>query len=281
MTNHQTTALVSRQAAGLAPSVPAQAVPSITAGLPERIQLANALSKAGPLLPECYRDQPGAVLLLMSWAEKHGKDLLTAGQGISVNEKGQLIVSSEMRVELANDRGYDIVDITPDNARQERCTVRVTGPGLPPDGRELTVRMEDVHESVRKLTTKSGAPTPWATSPADMLLRTAQRRADKRFCRSAAEVIDREDWADPDPRDVVEVLTAEPEPATAVEQRAEPIEVDDLTAPPPEPVTEAQLRKLGVANVLRTAGELGAKVALVEDVVKDQELARKIIGQLG
>lgn len=291
MTNHQTTALVSRQAASLAPSVPAQATTSMAAGLPERIQLANALCKAGPLLPECYRDQPGAVLLLMSWAEQHGKDLLTAGQGISVNERGQLIVSAEMRVELATDRGYTIIDITPDDRRRTECTVEVTGPGLPPGGRCLTVRMEDVHESVRALTTKSGKPTPWATAPADMLLRTAQRQADKRYCRSPASMIDREDWIEPEQADIVDVLDrqepavaddglpAEPEFYVSPEEEAA-AQGDPLTAPPPPKVTEEQLRKLGVAKVLRKAKQLGHDVALVEDVVKDQGLARQIVEQL-
>jgi hypothetical protein len=291
MTNHTTTSLVSRQAAGITPSVPVQAVPSPLAGLPEKLQLANALSKAGPLLPECYRDKPGAVLLLMSWAEQHGKDLLTAAQGVKVNDKGQLIVSAEMRTELANDRGYDVIDVTDDAKRREECTVQVTGPGLPPAGRRLTVRMEEIHESVRALTYKSGAPTPWATSPADMLLRTAQRQADKRFCRSAAAVIDQEDWVEPERDDVVDVLTAERASALAADGLpAEPefhvspeeadAQDDDLTAPPPEPITEAQLRKLGTAKVLRAAKDLGTEVALIGDVAKDQDLARRIVDRL-
>jgi hypothetical protein len=297
MTN-QTTTLVSRQAGVMAPSVPAQAMPGAGMGLPERIQLANALSKAGPMLPKCYQGNPGAIMLLMSWAEQHGKDLLTAAQGISVNDQGQLIVSAEMRVELANDRGYDIVDITPDDKRRTECTVQVTGPGLPPGGRCLTVRMEDVHESVRSLTTKNGKPTPWATAPADMLLRTAQRQADKRFCRSAAAVIDQEDWIEPERDDVVDVLASEPEsaldeppaettptpePEPETPAAAEPdAEVDDLTAPPPEPVTKEQLRKAGkVADLLRAASEIkGQSVAVVDDIVEDQTLARLVLERI-
>jgi hypothetical protein len=123
-----------------------------------------------------------------------------------------------------------------------------------------------------------------------MLLRTAQRQADKRFCRSAADAIDREDWIDPEPGDITDVLIAAPavaddglpaEPEFHVSPEEEAAaQGDPLTAPPPEPVTEAQLRKLGTAKVLRAAKDLGHEVALIGDVVKDQDLARQIIGRL-
>jgi nucleotide-binding universal stress UspA family protein len=293
MTNTHSGALVSRQAGQMTPSVPAQAV-SNGMGLPERLQLANALSKAGPLLPACYQERPGAILLLMSWAEKHGKDLLTAAQGVRVSDQGQVIVMAEMRVELANDKGFDITDITDDAVRRTECTVLVVGPGLPPEGRPYTVRLDDIHESIRSLTTKSGKPTPWATSPADMLLRTAQRGADKRFCRSAASSVEIDEWTDLDRPDVLDVLASnpqsapeapepegvpEPEPSAAPPAPAETdAEVDHLTAPPPEPITEEQLRrKAKVADLLRAAKDAGADVKLVSEIEADQALARKVM----
>lgn len=248
-----------------------------------RMQLANAISKAGAMLPKCYQSNPGAILLLMSWAEKHGKDILTAGQGVQVDDQGRLIVSAEMRVELANDRGFDITDITPDAERREQCTLRVRTPEG--ETHELTVRLEDIHESVRSLTTKSGKPTPWATATEDMLLRTAQRRADKRYCRTGALVLDAGQDFDDEPVDVVDVIAERPESegdedvveAEVVVEDDDQAD-DDLTAPP---ITEDDLRAAGkVADLLRAAQAKGANVALVSDIVADQALAKAVLDEV-
>jgi hypothetical protein len=133
-------------------------------------------------------------------------------------------------------------------------------------------------------------------SPEDMLLRMAQRRADKRFCRTAGVILDAgaDDWDDPERADVLDVLASDPqstpeapepaedptpEPAPETPAPAEPAsEVDDLTAPPPEPITEEQLRrKAKVADLLRAAKDAGADVKLVSEIEADQALARKVM----
>lgn len=289
------TAIVRSRSASATPANAAQSsiVPD---ALTVRMQYANALSKAGAVLPACYQNNPGACLALMSWAEAHGKDIVTAGNGVYTTSDGRLLVSAEMRVQLANDAGYDMIDVTPEDRRREECTIEVRTPAG--ETHRLTVRLADIDDSVKGPTPK-GKPSAWMVNPEDMLLRTAQRRADKRFCRSAAVVIDGgNDWEDAEPMDPVDIIAnntgTDHDPVDIAEAEVvdpepvpydgnadpDPTPEDDLAAPP---ITEEDLRAAGkVGDILRAAKKHGSDegVALVADVAADQELAKAVLADL-
>lgn len=200
---------------------------ALLANYKERLHVCEMLANAGNVLPVCYRNKPGAVMVVWSFAEKYGLDLLTATNGIYVDNNGKTIISAELRIEVAQSMGYEFDDITPDDKRRETCTIQVTRPDR--SVRTLTVNMTDVHEEVRADKTSNQKWSTWAKNPEDMLWRTAQRRAEKRFCRGGLSVIGAhlDDYGDP----VDTAMVPAEQPSRAAQPAPTP-------APPP-PVDDA------------------------------------------
>lgn len=303
-TTHTANPVVVRQAQpSAAPAQVTQALAGVTGQLPEVLQLCNAIADAGDLAPPAYRGKPGAVLLAKIWADAHDVDVFTAMQNVYPIE-GKPFVSAEMRVALATQAGYEFRTI---ECTDEVCTIEVwqhrhtSGHGLTPRlvGNPVTCRFDD---RPRRLKYASGKATPWATHPADMLLAEASRKADRRYVKTAAVLVDTaQDLDDTEPAatvdDLVEVLAPEAEQAAPVEQvydegeraasgernprAAAAVETPEADPDTERPVTEADLRKAGkVAEILRSAKTNGADVALVGDIIEDQKLARAVLADL-
>jgi hypothetical protein len=156
------------------PAQPAQPLAEI-----ERI--CNMIATGGEMVPPAYRGKPGAVLLAKLWADANRIDLFTAMQNISPIE-GKPYVSAEMRVQMAVAKGFEFRVI---QSTREVCTLQVVRAGEVLG--EVTCSIGDQE---RKLRTSSGKPTSWANHPDDMLFAEACRKADRRFVRTAAALLD-------------------------------------------------------------------------------------------
>ena len=239
------------QAIGTTHTPPAPAV-----NLPEAIQLANVLSGAGPIIPTGYRDNPGACLAVVLWSQRHDLDPFSAmlaihqiptGGSVQVNGRPvpetRPFVSAELRVELANRKGFDIL---PTHSDSQSCTIEVRHAGELRGS--VTVQIDDMPERLfarnsdgtlkQKANGGTRQPTPWDEYPADMLLRAAQRRADKLYCRTGATLVDSyfdlATTGDADADDFAALQIDEPdEPADIID--AEPVEPDPPADAPPEP----------------------------------------------
>ena len=192
------------------PSVPAAGIAGITGELSEVERVCNMVASAGDMCPVAYRGKPGAVLLAKMWADRHGVDLLTAVQNVYPIE-GRPFVSAEMRVALAVDAG---VEFRVTESTAEVCTIEVWGPDNHVDEHgvhrdrslrgKVTCRFDD---RPRKLKTAKGHDTPWALHPDDMLFAEACRKADRRYVKTGAALIDTGQDYDDDPvADPVTVL---------------------------------------------------------------------------
>jgi len=252
-----TGAIVSRQAA---------AAPAPRPQLSEALREADAISKATGLLPSAYANKPGAVLLVMEWARNNGLSTLEALQGVSVVE-GKIFVGANLRTRLAGVRGFEFrpVEISP-----ERCEIEVIGTAHDENPR-VVVTIQEVNP---RLTTKSGAPTPWSTHPADMLFATACRRADKYYVQTAASAVDvRADWDDEgeilpepqsEPQKPAEQPPAEPEIVDA--------EIVEVGAPTLEQLKErAADRSLKQASLLKAVRALDYNVSGLDDIADNEE----------
>jgi len=266
------------------PSAPVpHAIAGVSGQLPEVLQLCNAIASAGDLIPVAYRGKPGAVLLAKMWGDKHDVDIFTAVQNIDVID-GKPWVKTQMRIELAVARGFEF-KVT--ETTTELCTVEVWNHsgGVPKRiGDPITARFDD---RPRNLKYKSGKPTPWALHPDDMLFAEACRKADRRYVRTAAGMIDAEqDYDEPeaDPLDIIDGQHPHEVPAEFDDEfDDEPPDAEIVDDDEPEPsITEEELRKAAkVGDLLRAASKLGAGgVALVADIVQDQDLARAVLAEV-
>ena len=184
--------------------MPAPAAPLANLGEVER--WCNMIASGGEIVPPAYRAKPGAVLLAKLWGDANGVDVFTAMQNISIVE-GRTFVSAEMRVAMGTARGFEF-RVT--ESTREVCTVEVWR-GADLRG-SITARYDDMP---RKLQYKSGAATPWKLHPDDMLFAEACRKADRRYVKTAAALLDAgQDYTVQ--RDALDVLAAPaPAPDTA------------------------------------------------------------------
>lgn len=225
------TNLVSRQAQpSSAPAAMANAIAGVTGQLPDVLQLCNAVAAAGEMLPRAYQGKPGAVLLAKMWADQHGVDLFTAIQNIDIID-GKPWVKTQMRIELAVNKGFEF-RVTESSV--ERCTVEVWRHGKRV-GDPITACFDD---RPRRLKTNKGAPTPWALHPDDMLFAEACRKADRRYVRTAAGMIDAEqDYQSDDDSDPVDVIHS-------VDVDEAPVESPPVAADQPQVMDGGELREL-------------------------------------
>lgn len=152
------------------------AAPAMSAGrdqLDVRMQTAVAIARAGEMLPKAYRNQPGAILLAIDWAERHDLSVMDALHGVSWVH-GRPVVDSTLQRAMARNAGYDVRVVT---ATAEQATVHVLR------GTEVVGSANYTIDEARAagLTGKDN----WKKHPADMLVARATTRAIKWFCAEA------------------------------------------------------------------------------------------------
>jgi hypothetical protein len=126
------------------------------------------------MLPKAYRGQPGAILLAIDWAERHGLSIMDALHGVSWVQ-GKPVVDSTLQRALARNAGYSVV-VT--EAAAERATVKVATAA----GELIGTASYTLDEAkAAGLTGKDN----WRRHQVDMLVARATTRAIKWFCAEA------------------------------------------------------------------------------------------------
>lgn len=263
--------------------------------LSEVERVCNMIATGGDIVPPAYRNKPGAVLLAKLWGDANGVDVFTAMQNISIVE-GRTFVSAEMRVAMGTARGFEFRVI---ESTRELCTIEVWR-GAELRG-HITARYDDMP---RKLQYKSGAATPWKLHPDDMLFAEACRKADRRYVKTAAALLDAaQDYGDtPDPLYVLAAQAGpslatslddliDPELAEAIDGPAAAELVADIV-PEPEPDEALTVNDLlaaaQLANVARPRAALlkhaqtvlGWSGGTLDDLVADQHVATLLLNDL-
>lgn len=249
--------------------------------LAEIERICNMIAAGGEMVPPAYLGKPGAVMLAKLWGDANGVDLFTAIQNISPIE-GKPYVAAEMRVQMAVAKGFEFRVI---ESTREVCTLQVIR------GAETLGQVTcSIGDQERKLRTSSGKPTPWANHPDDMLFAEACRKADRRFVRTAAALLDAGQDYDDGPADPAEAL------ADAV-AAAEPVDAEIVDDPEPEPATaEAISDDITAADLLSAAATAGltrpklfrhAQQVLnwpggtIDDLAADQHVAALLLAAIG
>lgn len=135
---------------------------------------ANAIAKAGDLLPRTYRGNPGAVLLAMDWADRVGLSVMDAIHGVAWVQ-GKPVIDATLLRALATRAGYRVL-VT--DASRESATAKVvlqTGETLG----TVTYTIEDAK------TAGLAGKDNWKKNPEDMLVARATSRAVRRYCSDA------------------------------------------------------------------------------------------------
>ena len=170
--------------------VPAVAQPS---GIEQQFRMAQAIAKAGALLPPQYNGNPGAVLLITQWATTRGIDVMTAMHNVAF-VKGKPVVDATMQRALAERAGYEPRVVAADRTS---ATVEVWR-GDRKIG-SATYTQDDA--TVAGLALKEN----WQRNPEDMLVARATTRALKRHAPSVMLGVLAEDELDHvDPVQVLE-----------------------------------------------------------------------------
>jgi hypothetical protein len=251
--------------------------------LAEIERICNMIASGGEMVPPAYRGKPGAVMLAKLWGDANGVDLFTAIQNIRPIE-GKPYVAAEMRVAMAVAKGFEFRVL---ESTREVCTLQVIR-----GGDVLGQVTCSIGDQERKLRTSSGKPTPWANHPDDMLFAEACRKADRRFVRTAATLLDAGQDYDDGPADPAEALT---DAVAAVEPEPEPDVID--VDPEPEPATaEAISDEITAADILSAAGTagltrpkllrhaqqvLGWSGGTIDDLAADQHVAALLLAAIG
>jgi hypothetical protein len=145
------------------------------AGLDVEMAKANAIAKAGDLLPRTYRANPGAVLLAMDWADRVGLSVMDAIHGVAWVQ-GRPVIDATLLRALAIKAGYRVL-VT--EASRTSATAKVV---LTTTGETLgsvTYSMEDAK------TAGLAGKENWRKNPEDMLVARATSRAVRRYCSDA------------------------------------------------------------------------------------------------
>lgn len=274
--------LVSRQAQG--DSSPSDNLsPYRRRSLSERQEEAHAIAKAGNLIPEEYRNNPGAVMLAMDWAEAHDVTLFdTLGHVAFFG--GKATVEARLQRQMAARNGYftKVVDEGP-----EHCTVAVYDAAGNEHGR-YTMTLD----AAMKLDAYNRNKN-WKKSPDQMLLARATTRALDRYATapSLVGVFTDDDDLDRDPVAVVQDRAdtgAEDPGGDAPSPPGQPADDDVVDAeivddepeqlPLDDPITVAKLKGHIQAHGLRMADVIkhfGAShdVANLTAICDDQDLA--------
>jgi hypothetical protein len=239
------------------------------ASLDVEFRKAQALAKAGNLLPSAYRNNPGAIILIQQWANARGIDTVTAIQTVSFID-GRPVVDATMQRAMAEREGVRVKVVSAD---REKATVEIHR------GDELmgsvTYTMDDARDA--GLDRKQN----WQKNPVDMLVARATTRGIRwhapsvmlgTFTEDEAEQFDTTAALAPQVDDTPAVEAAEPEIVDA-----EIVETPAVVEPeqPTAPLTVAELRDLAklAGKTQREVIEMAQEVAIVAQVDKPGSLA--------
>jgi len=136
---------------------------------------ANAIAKAGDLLPRTYRANPGAVLLAMDWADRVGLSVMDAIHGVAWVQ-GKPVIDATLLRALATRAGYRVL-VT--EASRESATAKVILTSTGETLGTVTYTMEDAK------TAGLAGKSNWKSNPEDMLVARATSRAVRRYCSDA------------------------------------------------------------------------------------------------
>lgn len=227
------------------------------ASLDVEFRKAQALAKAGELLPRSYRNNPGAIILIQQWANARGIDTVTAIQTVSFID-GRPVVDATMQRAMAEREGVRVKVV---DATRESATVEVYRDG------ELmgttTYTMEDAKSA--GLANKKN----WQQNPVDMLVARATTRGIRWHAPSvmlgtytedeaeqfdttaalAAEVVDAPAETPEPVADVVDAEIVDTPEVVEPEAQADPITVPELKQ-------LAKLAGISQVDVIRHAQEL-------------------------
>lgn len=229
-----------------------------SASLDVEFRKAQALAKAGELLPRSYRGNPGAIILIQQWANARGIDTVTAIQTVSFID-GRPVVDATMQRAMAEREGVRVKIVSAD---REQATVEVSRNG------ELlgttTYTMQDARDA--GLDTKRN----WKQNPVDMLVARATTRGIRWHAPSVMLGTYTEDEAEHfDTLAVIEqpAEPADPEPADVVD--AEVVEVVDAPVvldpdQPADPLTVPELKQL-----IKLAGQTQVEVIRYAQEIPD------------
>lgn len=247
------------------------------------LKRAQAIASAGDMIPNTYRNKPGAVLLAQQWADAHNVDLLTTMQTVAFVH-GRPVIDATMQRALAAAHGYDVRVVSADATR---ASVRVTRDGEHVG--EAAYSMDDAR------TAGLASKDNWKKDPTAMLVARATTRAVRWFAPSVllgvlvgdeadepelVEVLTPQEVVEAD--DVVEAEVVEPEPAAPVEA-VEPVEseassLEDLRA-------AVKAAGWSQAQAIRRVGELAATTGVdaptnLTAVADDPTLCAALLGEL-
>lgn len=149
----------------------AVAVPDDRETLDVALQKATAIARAGDMLPKSYRGQPGAIVLAMDWADRHGLSIMDAIHGVAWVQ-GRPVIDASLQRALAQNAGYRVLV---EDVSTESATVTVAS-----STGELLGRATYTMDEAR--TAGLAGKDNWKKNPADMLVARASTRAIKWFC---------------------------------------------------------------------------------------------------
>ena len=205
------TQLVVRQ-----PSAPSVQQRPERAALSERLSEAQQIAKAGTdILPKQYRNNPGAVMLAMNWAEQHDVALLDAIANVGFIG-GKPVVGARMQKELAARAGFSC---RPTDEGPDHCTATVYDAAGNPVGSYTFT-----HEMAKKLDAYQSNPN-YRKDLGQMLLHRATTRALDRYATGPGlGVIFSEPEDEQTPVEVLE--QAAPVPTTDIDDICQQYELD-------------------------------------------------------
>ena len=150
--------------------------------LADRMKVAEMVASGGQLVPDIYRNNPGAVMLVMSWAQNNGVDLFTAMQGVHL-VKGNIDVGYAVRVRMARERGYELKVVASD---EKRCTIQV----VDHTGDDPVDRGEPVTVNITAISAADLRKDVWQEHPQTMLFGRAVRQADRLYVQTAVSTLE-------------------------------------------------------------------------------------------
>ena len=200
-----------------------------SASLDVEFRKAQALAKAGDLLPRGYRNNPGAIILIQQWANARGIDTVTAIQTVSFID-GRPVVDATMQRAMAEREGVRVKIVSAD---RDQATVEISRNGEVLGS--TTYTMQDARDA--GLDTKRN----WKQNPVDMLVARATTRGIRWHAPSVMLGTYTEDEAEQ--FDTIAVVAPEAEPPADVvdaEVVPEPVNPDQAA----DPLTVPELRDL-------------------------------------
>lgn len=225
------------------PAVPAQS------SMSDDMRKAEAIAKAGDMVPRGYRGKPGAVLLAMDFGTKHDLDLLSVFQGVSIIN-GRPMIDADIAELFANRNGYqvELVELVEGVSATHRL---LDSDGVPIPNAVLTSTMANANDG-NKL---------WKTHTTDMLIKNSKRRLCKYWARGVPASVrgliedDEAPYAEDDPVVAVETSITEPDDPPIVEAEI----VDEGVDMPTEAELRAALKADNITQVkaLRALSKAG------------------------